>query len=54
MDNQAKLDLVAGAAILIMFIGAYVLTISRSGMLMIAGGTLAMALLFLKTLRSKQ
>lgn len=51
MDSQSKLDLIAGGAILVMFLGAYTLTVSRLGLLMIAGGIIVMLFLFVKTFR---
>ncbi len=53
MNRQNKQDLVAGCAILVMFVGAYTLTVSRLGLLMIAGGVIVMLFLFLKTFRTK-
>jgi hypothetical protein len=54
MDSQSKLDLVAGGAILIMFLGAFILIVSSLGLFMIAGGAVVMLFLFLKTLRRQQ
>ena len=54
VDNQTKRDLIAGGAILIMFLGAYALTISRLGLLMIASGGIVMLWLFAKMFLSKQ
>lgn len=53
MDRQLKLDLIAASAILAMFLGAYMLTVSRWGLLMIVGGGLVMLFLFLTVLRSE-
>ena len=49
MDRQSKLDLAAAGAILVMFLGAYTLTISRLGLLMIVGSVVAMLVLFFLT-----
>jgi hypothetical protein len=54
MDRQSKLDLAAAGAILIMFLGVYVLTISRFGLLMIAGGVVVMLFLFVTAGRTNQ
>ena len=54
MDSQSKLDLIAGAAILVMFLGTYTLTVSRLGLLMIAGGFIVMLFLFVKTFRTSR
>jgi hypothetical protein len=53
MNSQNKQDLVAGGAILLMFLGAYTLTVSRLGLLMIGGGLIVMLFLFLKTFRTR-
>ena len=50
MESQSKLDLVAASAILVMFLGAYALTLSRLGLVLIVVGALVMFLLILKTL----
>ncbi|HLO20867.1 MAG TPA: hypothetical protein VK192_10295 [Sphingomicrobium sp.] len=54
MDSQSKLDLVAGGAILLMLLGAFMLTISSLGLIMIAGAAILMLFLFLKILRTNQ
>ena len=54
MDSQSRLDLIAGAAILVMFVGTYTLTVSRLGLLMIVGGMIVMQFLFAKTFRTKR
>jgi hypothetical protein len=54
MNSQNKQDLVAGGAILFMFLGAYTLIVSRLGLLMLASGVIVMLFLFLKTFRTKQ
>jgi uncharacterized membrane protein len=54
MDTQSKLDVIASIAILVMFVGAYVLTVSRFGIFMIAGGAIAMVFPMLKTFRTRQ
>lgn len=53
-DSQSRLDLIAGAAILVMFVGTYTLTVSRLGLLMIVGGMIVMQFLFAKTFRTKR
>lgn len=53
MDDQSKNDLVAGGAILMMFIGAFVLTISSFGLVLMAIGGGVMVPLFLKTTRKR-
>ena len=52
MDSQSKLDLIAGGAILAMFMGAYMLTVSRWGLAIIIGGIVVMLVLYVKTLRT--
>jgi hypothetical protein len=47
MEGQSKLDLIAAGAILIMFLGTYVLTLSRLGLVLIIGGAIVMLLLIL-------
>jgi hypothetical protein len=54
MDRQSKLDLAAAGAILVMFIGAYALTISRLGLLLIVTGVVAMLFLFSTAIRTRQ
>lgn len=54
VDSQSKLDLVAGGAILLMLLGAFMLTISSLGLIMIAGAAILMLFLFLKILRTNQ
>ena len=53
MAGQSKLDLVAAGAILIMFLGAYTLTLSRLGVVLIIGGAIVMLLLILNTYRKQ-
>ena len=45
MEGHSKLDLVAAAAILIMFLGAYTLTVSRLGLVLIIGGAIVLLLI---------
>ena len=45
MEGHSKLDLVAAAAILIMFLGAYTLTFSRLGLVLIIGGAIVLLLI---------
>ena len=47
MDVQSKQDTLAASAILAMFLGAYTLTISRLGLVLIIGGAIVMLLLIL-------
>jgi hypothetical protein len=54
MDRQSKLDVAAAGAILVMFIGAYALTISRWGLLLIVAGVVAMLFLFSTAIRTRQ
>ena len=54
MAGQSKLDLVAAGAILIMFLGAYTLTLSRLGVVLIIGGAIVMLLLILNTYRKQR
>ena len=54
MDNQSKRDLIAGAAILAMFIGAFTITVSSLGLFLIVGGAIVMLFLFVTTSRTKQ
>ena len=53
MDNQSKLDLIAAGAILTMFLGAYGLTLSRLGLVLIVSGAVVMLLLMLKAVRKR-
>jgi hypothetical protein len=54
MDSQSKRDLVAGSAILIMFIGGFILEVSALGLLLMAAGGIVILLLILKVLRKEQ
>lgn len=54
VDSQSKRDLIAGAAILAMFIGAFTLTVSSLGLFLIVGGAIVMLFLFVTTSRTKQ
>lgn len=51
MNNQSKLDLIAGGAILTMFIGAFILPLSAFGFVLIGAGAIAMLVLFLMLFR---
>jgi hypothetical protein len=53
MDSQSKLDLIAAGAILSMFLGAYALTVSRMGLLLIVGGAAVMLVLMLRAVRNR-
>ena len=53
MEGQSKLDLVAAGAILIMFLGAYTLTLSRLGLVLIIAGAIVMLLLILNICRKQ-
>lgn len=53
MEGQSKPDLVAAGAIFAMFLGAYTLTISRLGLVLIIGGAIAMLLLILNIYRKQ-
>ena len=46
VQQQEKLDLVAGISILLMFIGAFILPTTALGFLLIGGGAVAMVILF--------
>jgi hypothetical protein len=52
MDRQSKLDLAAAGAILVMFLGAYGLTVSRWGLLLIVAGVIAMLFLLSTAVRT--
>ena len=54
MMDQSKLDAAAAAGILAMFLGAFLLTISPLGLLVISGGAAVMLFLFLKIARKRQ
>lgn len=51
MTRESKRDLAAAGAILTMFLGAFILPVSPFGLLLIAGGAMAMLLLMLNALR---
>jgi hypothetical protein len=51
MDNQTRLDLTAAGALLAMLLGAFVMTVSSLGLVLMAGGAIVMLFLFLKTFR---
>jgi len=54
MQHQSKLDLIAGGAILIMFIGAFILSLSPLGFVLIAAGAIVMLFLLLTLFRKEQ
>ena len=49
VQQQAKLDIMAGISILLMFIGAFILPATALGFLLIGGGGAAMVILFVVT-----
>lgn len=51
MHHQSKLDLIAGGAILTMFIGAFILPLSALGFVLIGAGAIVMLFLFLMLFR---
>lgn len=51
MESQSKQDLVAGISILLMFVGAFILTRSSLGLLLIAGGGISVLLLMAGSFR---
>lgn len=51
MGNQSKRDVLVGGAILVMFLGAYILSVSALGLLLIGGGALLILTLILKAVR---
>ena len=53
MNSQMKEDLAAGAAVLIMFVGAFTLVISSLGLLLIAAGAMLLLMFVLKALRKE-
>ena len=54
VKRQSKLDLIAAAAIAVMFLGAFILTLSVLGLVLIAAGIAVMLLLFWNTRREEQ
>lgn len=54
MESQSKLDLIAGSAILLMFVGAFIFPLTSLGLILIAAGVIVMLLLFLKIVRKEQ
>ena len=54
MNNQSKLDLIAGGAILTMFVGAFILSLSAFGFLLIGAGAIVMLFLFLMFFRKER
>lgn len=54
MDRQSKLDTAAGGAIVVMFAGVYLLTISRWGLLLICMALFAMLFLFSMAVRTRK
>jgi len=53
VSTQTRNDLVAGGAILMMFLGAFILTVSSIGLVLIVCGVGVMLLLFLTTFRKR-
>jgi hypothetical protein len=51
MDNQSRRDLLVGGAIVVMFLGAFILPFSALGLLLIGGGALLILTLILKAVR---
>ena len=54
MDTQSKRDLMAGGAILLMFLGAFLLSVSSLGLLLIGGGAVLIFTLILKVVRDQR
>lgn len=54
MNKQSTLDLIAGAAIVTMFLGAFILSLSALGFVLIAAGAIIMLVLFLVLVREEQ
>lgn len=52
MHSQSKQDLFAAAAILLMFIGAFLLSVSSLGLVLMAFGALGMILLVVIKIRA--
>ena len=53
MNSQMKEDLAAGAAVLIMFVGAFTLMVTSLGLLLMAAGAILILMLVLKALRKE-
>ena len=53
MSSQSKLDLIAAGAISAMFLGAFALTVTRWGLMIVAAGVVVMLLLLLKSYRTR-
>ena len=53
MQSESKRDGIAAGAILMMFAGAFILSVSSLGLLPIAAGLVVMLLLILKALRKE-
>ncbi|HWC56070.1 MAG TPA: hypothetical protein VG434_03775, partial [Sphingomicrobium sp.] len=51
MDNQSRRDLLVGGAIVVMFLGAFILPFNALGLLLIGGGALLILTLILKAVR---
>jgi hypothetical protein len=49
MQREAKGDVIAAASITLMFLGAFILTMTGLGLLLIGGGAVAMALLIMRS-----
>jgi hypothetical protein len=54
MGNQSRHDLIAGGAIIVMFIGAFILPVTSLGLLLIATGAITILLLILKATGNKK
>lgn len=53
MDIQSKQDLAAAGAIILMFLGAFLLPLGWVGLLLMGIGAISIVLLMLKVLRHK-
>jgi len=51
MDSQSKRDVTAGGAILLMFLGAFLLSVSSLGLIGIGVGAFLLLMLILKAVR---
>lgn len=45
MNTQAKRDVIAGLAVTVMFVGAFLLSVTKVGLIMLAGGAVVMVAL---------
>lgn len=53
MNSQSKRDLTAAGAILLMFLGAFMLSFSSSALLLIGAGALLILMLIVKVVREQ-